>query len=296
MKKSSKRLAICLVLPAFLLVILLFLGLFDGFIQSLGYFPGIGLNDISLAHYRSVLQDPAFRTSLGYSFYLAFLSAFLSVVLGIDLSYLTVRLGKTKSLFLRLPVAIPHVVVAFMVSSLISQTGFLSRLLAQFGLLAHPNDFPLLVHDTAGKGIILAYILKQVPYVLSVLALLMERYDKDYAGVARTLGANERQAFWQITLPLTGPTICTAFLILFAYDFGAYELPHLLGATLPEPLAIRAHKEFFKPDLANRPRAMAYTLLLAASGLALIFLYQFAFRLLSKRMGRQEAEDRRKQC
>ncbi len=292
MKKPKKLLVISLVLPAFLLVILLFLGLFDGLLQSLGYFPGIGLSDISLANYRSVLQDSAFWASLGYSFYLAILSASLSVILGICLSYLTVRLGKAKSLFLRLPVAIPHIVVAFMVTSLISQTGFLSRLLGQLGLLTHPNDFPLLVHDTAGKGIIFAYIFKQVPYVLSVLALLMEKYDSDYAGVARTLGANERQAFWQVTLPLAGPTIFTAFLVLFAYDFGAYELPHLLGATLPEPLAIRAHKEFFKPDLANRPRAMAYTLLLAASGLALIFLYQFAFRLLSKSAGPQEAKDR----
>lgn len=282
MSRHAKLKIFLLILPALILALILVWGLVSGLLQSLGYFPALGLEELSLDYYRSVLADSKFWQSLAYSFCIAFISALSSLILGIALAQSLVSLDKSQKLLLQLPVAIPHIVVAFMSLSLLSQTGLLSRIFGSLGLIDHPNDFPLLVQDARAMGLIFAYIFKQAPYVLSVLGLMLEDFANYYGPVARSLGASPRQAFWQISFPLALPQISTAGLILFVYDFGAYELPQLLGATLPEALPLRAYKEFFKPDLQNRPRAMAYTLLLALAGIFCVVLYQLAFRRLSK--------------
>ena len=45
--------------------------------------------------------------------------------------------------------------------------------------------------------------------------------------------------------------------MIFLYAFGAYELPNLLGPTLPRTLPELAYIEYTHPDLLNRPYAMA---------------------------------------
>jgi putative spermidine/putrescine transport system permease protein len=265
---KAKLKILVLILPALILALILVWGLVSGLLQSLGYFPALGLEDLSFDYYRSVLSDSKFWQSLAYSFFIAFISALSSLVLGVALAQSLVRLDKSQKLLLQLPVAIPHIVVAFLTLSLLSQTGLVSRIFGSLGLITSPNDFPLMVQDARGIGLIFAYIFKQAPYVLSVLGLVLEDYTNYYGPVARSLGASPRQAFWQVSFPLALPQISTAGLILFAYDFGAYELPLLLGATVPEALSLRTYREFFKQDLQNRPRAMAYTLLLALAGIA----------------------------
>ena len=100
---------------------------------------------------------------------------------------------------------------------------------------------------------ILTYTCKQIPYVMSVVILLMRRVWGSGAQAARTLGAGPVRAFFTVTLPLSMPAISTAFIIIFAYAFGAYELPFLLGATLPRAFPVQAYMEFLSPDLSHRP-------------------------------------------
>jgi len=68
-----------MLLPAFLVLILLFGGgLAVGVGQSFGYFPVIGLTDLTFEHYVSVLTDRNFLQSLWLTFRIAFWSTFLS--------------------------------------------------------------------------------------------------------------------------------------------------------------------------------------------------------------------------
>ena len=60
------------------------------------------------------------------------------------------------------------------------------------------------------------------------------------------------------------PAIKKAFLIILAFSFGAYELPFLLGPTLPKALPVQAYIEYLSPDLLNRPYAMALNGLIGA--------------------------------
>ena len=101
------------------------------------------------------------------------------------------------------------------------------------------------------------------------------------AGVSRrlgeaavNLGATERRAFFEITLPLCLPTILSGFLIIFTFSLGAYELPALMGATVPKALPILAYQEFQK-DLSNRPIALSYNGILMGLSLLSAMIYRF---------------------
>ena len=58
--------------------------------------------------------------------------------------------------------------------------------------------------------------------------------------------------------------------IVFAFAFGAYEIPALLGASYPKALPVLAWERFTDPDLATRPEAMALAALIALVAGALV--------------------------
>ena len=267
-----------LMAPALLLMGLLLYGTADSLLQSIGYFPAAGLVSPTLSYYWEVLRDPALHASVLYSLYLSLVSAVVSCILGVAVSAALVSAGKTDHLFYRVPIAVSHVVTAAIMIALFSQTGLISRIAGTIGLVQSPNEFPLLVNDRAGIGLIAAYIWKQTPYVMSVVILLMRRVDRIYGETARTLCATKRQTFFHVTLPLCMPAISTAFVCIFAYSFGAYELPYLLGATVPQTFPVKAYNEFLYPDLMHRPYAMVYNALMLLFGGIFVALYLAAFK------------------
>ena len=275
MKKAYPYL---LLLPALVLMLLFVLALADGVLQSFGIFPAAGLTEPTLSYYKEVLSQGSLLTSALYSLYLSLTSALLSTGLGVGVSALLACAGKRDHFLLRIPITFPHTVAAFLIITLFSQTGFFSRLAGSAGLLSSAGEFPLLVQDRLGVGIILAYLLKQAPYAMSVVLLLMRRGYARYGEAARTLGASPRQAFFHVIFPLCRPAITSAFLIILAFSFGSYELPFLLGATLPRTLPVAAYLAFLSPDLASRPYAMVYNTLMLAFGGLLTALYLLAFR------------------
>ena len=88
-----------------------------------------------------------------------------------------------------------------------------------------------------------------------------------------------------MTLPLSLRVIAKAFLIIFIFAFGGYELPLLLGATLPKALSVQTYLAYMSPDLLQRPLAMAMngTMLLLSTGMA--FAYALVIIGLNRKIG-----------
>lgn len=269
---------------------MLLAGLAEGFRQSLGYFPALGLEEWSFQHYREILAEPIFWQSLTFSLKFSLISALCSVILGLGLSVMLLAYKPTPSYWLSLPIAIPHIVIAFMFRAVFSQIGKFSRLAGNLKIIGAAGDFPLLVQDPAGLGIIFAYILKQAPYLMAVTYAVIRRLDSHYFDLARSLGAKPWTILRKITLPLARPTLFTAFIILLAFDFGAYELPFLLGPTLPRALPWQVQIAFNETDLSRRPYAMAYTMLLVFFALLLLALAFISYKLLFRQSLRLEEE------
>ena len=141
--------------------------------------------------------------------------------------------------------------------NLFSNNGQLARLFFHLGMIQNQNQFPTLIHDRQGIGIVLAYVWKEAPFIVFFVLSLMKNINGKLGEVARNLGASGIQTMWRVTLPLCKESILSAWMIIFVFAFGGYELPFLLGATWPRALPVLAYQEFTTPDLQHRPYAMA---------------------------------------
>jgi putative spermidine/putrescine transport system permease protein len=146
------------------------------------------------------------------------------------------------------------------------------------GLITRPSDFPALVFDPYAIGIILQYVWKEVPFIGVIVLANMQSIGQDYEAVARSLGASRVQAFRHVLLPLIFPGVLSASVMVFAFTFGAYEIPAVLGANYPATLPVLAYRSYTDVDLAARPAAMAMAVVIAVLSAVMTVLYMRATR------------------
>lgn len=276
-----------LLVPQLILGVVFIIGLGTGIIQSLGVIPAFGLTEPTLKYYKEVLTRPDLLQSLKYSMYIAFMSAFLATVTGTFLCAVLVSAGKVRGIIMRIvqiPIIVPHVVVALFIVNILSQNGILARIPANAGLITDQQQFPMLIYDRYGLGVILAYLWKEIPFIIYFVIALMANINGSLGEAATNLGANKLQAFMKVTLPLCMNTVLSGFLIIFVFALGAYELPFILGATIPKALPVLAYLEYTKPDLRARPYAMAINGILIVISLIAAVLYYILLRRSTKKL------------
>lgn len=257
---SKKLTPYALLIPQIILTVLFLIGLVTGITQSLGVIPAFGLTEPTLKYYGEVLTKPDMLQSVLYSIYIAFASALTATAAGVALCAMMVMHNKTRGGFMRivqLPIIVPHVVVAIFMLNICSQNGLLARIAYALGLITEQQEFPTIIYDVHGIGIILGYVWKEVPFIIYFVIALMANINGRLGEAAVNLGAGRWMAFFKVTLPLCKNTIISGFLIIFVFALGAYEMPMLLGATIPRALPILAYVQYIHPDLRNRPYAMA---------------------------------------
>lgn len=266
-----------LLAPALLIIgVLFFGGLLIGIMRSLNYMPVIGLTQPNFDAYISIFSSREFYLSFLLTFHISFTSTVLSSILAIGAALLLRRqfLGRVIVNFLfQLNLTVPHLVGAIGILYLFSQSGSFARLAAEWGMIARPGDFPALVFDPYAIGIILQYVWKEVPFIGVIVLANMQAIGEDYESVARSLGASRWQSFRYVLLPMIFPGVLSASVIVFAFTFGAYEIPALLGANYPAALPVLAYRKYTDVDLAARPEAMAMAIVIALLSAVMLYLY-----------------------
>jgi len=264
-------------MPALLIIGLLFFGgLLIGLMRSFNYMPVIGLTDPDFSAYISVFTDREFYLSFLLTFHIAFTSTVISSVLAVGAALLLRRqfVGRAVVNFLfQLNLTVPHLVGAIGILYLFSQSGSFARLAAEWGMITRTSDFPALVFDPYAIGIILQYVWKEVPFIGVIVLANMQSIGEDYESVARSLGASRWQSFRHVLLPLIFPGMLSASVMVFAFTFGAYEIPAILGSNFPAALPVLAYRKYTDVDLAARPEAMAMAIVIAVLSGLMIYLY-----------------------
>jgi putative spermidine/putrescine transport system permease protein len=183
-------------------------------------------------------------------------------------------------MMLQAPLAVPHLAMAVVLINLIAPSGLIARVAYAFGLIDEPADFPAVIGDPYGLGIIIAYVLKETPFIaLMALAVLVKLGD-DYEQVARTLGASGWQRLRYVVLPLVSPAVISSSLMVFAFVFGAFEVPFILGRPYPAMLAVVAQRRFTSLDLGERPGALAVAVVITFVSILLVWLYGRIARII----------------
>ena len=172
----------------------------------------------------------------------------------------------------RVPILVPHAVVAVFVVQILGQTGLLARLGFWLGLPEDFDQFPQLLYTLRYFGTILACLWKEIPFVAYFVLAFMASVSDSLGEAAENLGADPLRSFFEVTLPLSLPAIAKAFLIIFIFAFGGYELPLLPGATLPKALSVQTYLAYMSPDLLQRPLAMAMNgTMLLSMGMSVLY-------------------------
>ena len=278
---DRSRLALLLA-PALLVLGGLFLtGLGLTFLRSLRYMPALGLTEPDLGAYAAILTAPGFLKSLALSLWIATASTVIAAALALAAALLLRQTFPGRALvsfLVQLNLTIPHIVGAIGILYLFSQSGSFARLAHAAGLIAGPGDFPALTQDPYAIGIILLYVWKELPFITLILLANLQTLGEDHEATARTLGASRWQAFAHVLLPMLMPGLLAASALVFAFAFGAYEVPLVLGQHAPKALPVLAWQAYTDTDLAARPQAMAMAIVIAGIVLALLALYARAIR------------------
>ncbi len=209
-------------------------------------------NFIGVNGYVAALRDTRFWTATWNTVLFTLVSVSLEFVLGLALAMVMNKaikgIGAVRTTAL-IPWAIPTVVSALIWSYLYDgSSGIISLIISRLGLIEGP-EYMLLSAGGAMTSAVLSDVWKTTPYMALLLLAGLQTIDQGLYESARIDGANKRQQFFRVTLPLLKPAILVALLFRTLDAFRVYDLIAVLtnggpgGAT--ETLSIYAYKKMF---------------------------------------------------
>ncbi|WP_335872349.1 ABC transporter permease [Bacillus sp. 2205SS5-2] len=259
-----------LLLPAFIFLLLIAgYGFWQAFYRSIG-----GQDGITFEYYKYILYSPEWVSSLIYSLSITFISTCLSLIIGLVMTksfapYLFQTWGK---LLVWLPMLFPHFVGGYLVFFFFSQSGLLSHVAYVVGIIEERSQFPVLVQDQWGIGVILTYVWKEVPFVILMLLPVYSTLNPQFREEVQLLGGGKFHIFRTAEWPWVLPVLLEVGLILFSFILTAFEVPFLLGVTYPKMVSVLAYDWFYSGEWSDRPLAFASLTLLAVCVGAVAFI------------------------
>nr|WP_272495783.1 sugar ABC transporter permease [Bacillus pinisoli] len=240
----------------------------------------------TLENYLLLFKNKSFLHSLPYSLYITFVSTTISIILGIIISKVLYR-GIRKNfsrLLIWIPMLFPHFVWGYILYLLLSQSGFISSLLFELGMIDKMEDFPIIFREQTGLGIILTYVWKETPFAVLMLLPILSQINQDEVNVVRTLGGNEWDVFKTVEWPRILPVVLETSIIIFSFVLSAVEVPLLLGVTYPKTLSVLSYDWFFEGDWSNRGLSYATMTIVSLFIISIMLLVQWVMQKNRYRM------------
>ncbi len=212
---------------------------------------------------------PFFGRVLGFSLFIALLTACICITVGFPFTYALTRLGHRAQVvwlvFILAVLSLSEVIIGFSWSILLSRTAGISNLLVWLGLMREPVAwFPGLAALLCG----LTYL--GLPYTVLILYPPLSRLDPELPEAARMLGASPLRSFFTVVVPAMRPAIVATVIMLFVFTLGAYLLPQVLGRPQHWTLSVLiTDQAIFQ---SNLPFAAAMAIFLMGVSLALVLV------------------------
>lgn len=209
-------------------------------------------NGFSLDWYTQVFNDRGLQASIKVSAIVAAISALLSTVIGTSAALAVVkRKFPAKNLFstiLIAPLVLPEIVLAV-------------------GLLV----------ATVWSGVTLGYstlvaghTLVSAPFTFLIVRAAATGLDPRLDEAAADLGANSRQIFMRVTLPLLAPAILSAILLSLVISFDNFVMSTFVSGVGTTPLPIQIYA-MLKTGLTPKINALG-TILIGVNVLAILLV------------------------
>jgi spermidine/putrescine transport system permease protein len=216
----------------------------------------------------SVFHDPALHGAVLQSVKLAALTMLVATPIGVAMAIGLARwrgpIATGSNFVMLLPLVTPEIVLA-------------SGLLLVFAHLYRFGDVTLF--GTPAQ--LLGHVTWAIPYVVVVIRGRLFGLGKEYEEAAMDLGAKPTQALRRVVLPLLGPAIFAAFMIVFALsidDFVTSQFLYKNEDTITIPMLIYGTGRTGTNPSLNAVATVMLVLSLSAVALAAIVLRSVARR------------------
>lgn len=245
-----------LLMPSFLLVFLITAYvLINTFKESLGIIPELSLNEITINNYINLMKDRIFLEGFLFSLIVGFISAMISIVIGVYISYVFSRKKiKFAAFMYRYPMLLSYIAAAVLIYNTYSDRGLIYHLTMLLGINIGPLD---IIYNSNGIAVIILNAFKGIPFVAFSLYPIFIKTDLEYRETAKNLGCSDTMYIYKILLPLCKHSILTSFLVIFNYNLFSYEGYYFLGPSTPISIGVLAYNSYINPDLLHRTSTMA---------------------------------------
>jgi iron(III) transport system permease protein len=182
----------------------------------------------TLEHYQRFLESLSEREAVWNSVWISAASVFFSGLIGIPLAFLFSRYefpGRTiLGGLAALPVLLPPLVGVIAFLFLYGESGFIARGIQEaLGLELPPWRL------TGPWAILLVHSYTMYVYFFLFVSAGLARLDQGFGEAAAALGASRLTTFRRVTLPMLGPAIVGAALLVFMTSMGSFSAPYIFG-------------------------------------------------------------------
>ena len=223
-----------LALPALAIVALFFI--FPLVMSSVSAFEGTS-GAATLDHFRKAFDF--YSKDLIFTVAIVALSTVLIALLSIAIAgYLTLgenpRTRAALRWLYRWPLFIPFIVTAQVMRTFLAKNGMLNHVLIGGGLID-----PLSAQSMLDwRGIVVAFVWKQTPFVTLLLAGAMASVDTQHIEAARNLGARRLRVLWEIVLPQSRRTLLVGLVLSYVAMLSVLSVPMMINPNSPTMLTV----------------------------------------------------------
>lgn len=202
------------------IVIPLFLIVFFAFTKSTneGY-------TFTLQYFEELMQPMYFRIFFR-SIKLAVLSTILCLLIGYPTAYI---ISKTKAsrqntllMLAIIPMWMNFLLRTYAWSAILGRNGILNTIITGLGF----SPVNILYTDTA---VMLGMVYNFLPFMILPIYTILSKMDQDLINAAKDLGANSRQVFTKVILPLSMPGVASGITMVFMPAVSTFVISKLLG-------------------------------------------------------------------
>ena len=225
MNKTSNKLGLKISSPYILwsglfIVIPLFLIIFFACTNSTdsGY-------TFTLKHFEELMQPMYFRIFFR-SLKLALISTLLCLLIGYPTAYI---ISKTKAsrqgtllMLAIVPMWMNFLLRTYAWSAILGRNGVINTIITSLGF----SPINILYTDTA---VLLGMVYNFLPFMILPIYTILSKMDQDLINAAKDLGANSRQVFTKIILPLSMPGVASGITMVFMPAVSTFVISKLLG-------------------------------------------------------------------
>jgi ABC-type sugar transport system permease subunit len=180
-----------------------------------------------------------YSTDILFTIVIVAISALLTAAVSVALAgYLTLGASPVAVSILRWlyrwPLFIPFIVVGQILRTFLAKNGLMNNIFVASGLITPLHTVGFL----DWRGIVIAFVWKQTPFVTLLLAGAMASIDRGTIEAARNLGASRLRILLEIVLPQAAPTLMVALTLSIVTMMSVLSVPLMIASQSPTMITV----------------------------------------------------------